>query len=133
MKIVIDTNRIIASLIKDSFSRSVIYDKRFEFYYPEGSISEIKKHKDEILEKAGINNEEFNLVLNLLFERIKIIPMNDYRERMEKFRDLIEDVDDIPFLALADAINADGIWSNDRHFLAQNKIKIFTTKKILEI
>lgn len=133
MKIVIDTNRIIASLIKNSFSRSVIYDKKFEFYYPEGSVGEIRKYKDEILEKAGINDEEFSIVLNLLFERIKVIPMNDYKERMEKFRDLIKDIDDVPFLALADAINTDGIWSNDKGFLEQNKIKIFTTKEILEI
>ena len=38
MKIVIDTNRIIAALIKDGVSRKILFDKRFEFVTPDYSL-----------------------------------------------------------------------------------------------
>ena len=37
------------------------------------------------------------------------------------------DPDDTPFIALALAVENDGIWSDDKHFEQQNRIKIWKT------
>ena len=71
MKIVIDTNRIIASLIKNSYSKSIIYDNKFEFFTPQYATEEIYKYKNEILQKSEMTEEEFNSLFSVLFEKIK--------------------------------------------------------------
>ena len=43
------------------------------------------------------------------------------------------DQDDVTFIALALAIPNNGIWTEDKHFKKQNKIKIWSTKEILDL
>ncbi|MBI4014875.1 MAG: hypothetical protein HY365_02890, partial [Candidatus Aenigmarchaeota archaeon] len=43
------------------------------------------------------------------------------------------DPDDTPFIALALAVENDGIWSSDKHFERQNKIKIWKTETLLKL
>ena len=45
--------------------------------------------------------------------------MNEAKEIMDKI-----DPSDTPFIALALVVENDGIWSDDRHFEEQNRIKI---------
>ena len=54
MRLVIDTNRIIASLIKDSTSRKIIKSGKIEFITVGFGEKEIAKYKWYILEKAKI-------------------------------------------------------------------------------
>jgi len=61
MRIVVDTNRIVAALIKAGISREIIFNNNFEFFIPDHSIIEIKKYKEIILDKAEINKEEFDI------------------------------------------------------------------------
>lgn len=51
MKLVIDTNRIIAALIKNSVSREIIFDEQFDFIAPDYSLVEIRNHQNEIIKK----------------------------------------------------------------------------------
>ena len=46
MKIVLDTNILISALIKDSITRKIIFESNSEFYYPETSLHELRKHKN---------------------------------------------------------------------------------------
>lgn len=49
MKVVIDSNRVIAALIKDSTTRLILNDENFEFVTPDFTITEVEEHKEEIL------------------------------------------------------------------------------------
>ena len=133
MKIVVDTNRIIAALIKKGTSRDILFDENFEFRTPDYSITEIRKHKDKLIKKIKLTEEEFELLLTLIFEYIIIVPQSEYDEFMSECKDFISDPDDVPFLALCLAGNAQGVWSHDHHFLEQNKFKIFTNIDLLKI
>jgi predicted nucleic acid-binding protein len=44
---------------------------------------------------------------------------------------LIEDINDVPFIALCLATKADGIWSDDTHFSTQKQVTVFRTKDFL--
>ena len=132
MNIVVYTNRIIAALIKDGVSRRILSDKRFEFVTPEYSLSEISVYEQVIRKKAKLAHEEFGILFSLIFEYIEIIPLSEYAFFIEETKKLIEDMDDVPFLALALSVKADGIWSDDAHFTAQDKIRIFKTKEMDE-
>lgn len=127
MKIVIDTNKVIAALIKDGIARKIISSVNFKFITPDHTISEILKHRDEIREKANINHEEFGILLSLIFEKIEVISEEYYKDFIEESKKLISDIDDVPFIALCLATNSSGIWSDDKHFQEQNVVRIFET------
>ena len=54
MIIVIDANRVIAALIKDSTTRKILFNEHFEFVAPDYLMSELLEHKEEIMIKADI-------------------------------------------------------------------------------
>jgi predicted nucleic acid-binding protein len=52
---------------------------------------------------------------------------------MPEARKIMDKIDpsDTPFMALALAVENDGIWSDDRHFLRQRRVKTWKTKDLL--
>ena len=58
MKILVDTNRIVAALIKESTTRTILFDEKFEFMTPEFTLSEFNKHKNEIKEKTKLTDKD---------------------------------------------------------------------------
>jgi len=84
MKIVIDTNRIIAALVKYSTTRKILFDKNFEFITPDYTISEINEHKDELKSMTHTGDEEFGILMALIFEHIKIVPESNYKNSINE-------------------------------------------------
>jgi putative PIN family toxin of toxin-antitoxin system len=133
MKLVVDTNRIIAALVKDGSSREIIATSNHNLITTDFAIDEINKHKREILEKSGLNEVSFDLLITLLFYDIEIVPSSEYKEYIKEAENLTKerDIKDAPFLALALTKKADGIWSDDKDFEIQDKIKVYKTKDLV--
>ena len=132
MIIVIDTNAIISAMIKEGLSRELILNKFFDFITPSFTISEITKYKQEICKKSGISYLDFEVLLERLFKHIRIINIVHYRDKLALARGLIEDIDDVPFLACALYFDCP-VWSDDKHFKKQNVVKILTSKEMSEL
>lgn len=130
MKLVVDTNRIIASLIKNSLSRRIINHPFLEFITPDYTLQELSKYEAMIRKKTKLTHEEFDLLLSLIFEKITIIPKEDYEDFLDVAKTLIDDIDDVPFIALSLAIKIDGIWTDDAHFQTQKQFIVFRTKEL---
>ena len=128
MKFVIDTNIIISAIIKNSLTRKIIFNKDFGFVTPSYTLSEINNHKKELCKKANLDLDKLDKLLGILFNHIKLINYEIYEDYLEKSKKLIDDVDDVSFLACAIATES-SIWSNDGHFKAQKRVKVFTTKE----
>lgn len=133
MKILVDTNRIIAALLKDSTTRNILYDKNFEFVTPDYTVSEIREHKDELKARTNLTDDEFEILLALIFEHIQIIPESDYKDFINECKNDISDIDDVPILAAAIASRSDGIWAHDPHFKEQKRVKVFTNIDMLRL
>ena|SRR3989338_7690754 len=133
MKVVIDSNRVLAAMIKGSTTRGILLDIFFEFVAPDFIITEIRKHENRVLDAAEINKDEFEMVLALIFERITIIPETEYSEFIEPPKDDIEDPKDLPYMAACLASKAHGIWTHDPDFDKQNIIKIFSNIDMLRL
>ena len=131
MKIVIDSNRVIASLLKDSTTREILYNRNFDFVAPEFIKMEMLKYKKDLISKASITKEEFDSLLSLLFERITLIPREEYSKHFKELNADISDPKDIPYFACSLATKSEGIWSHDQDFQKQNKVKIFTNIDLL--
>lgn len=132
MRLVLDSNILIAALVKDSLTREIILMPGFEFLLPEFAFEEIARHRTRIARLARLTPEDVDLLLSLLMESVTVIPMNRILPHWTEAVAMIgaRDPDDVPFVALALAEPNDGIWSNDRDYESLSGIKIWTTAKI---
>jgi predicted nucleic acid-binding protein len=132
MNLVIDTNIFISALIKNSSVREIIVNSGYNLLFPEFEFEEIRRHKQEIIKKSGSSEKEFDILLLRLLNYVKIIPANIILNYKRQAFEIIgrTDPDDIIFVATALAFNCP-IWSEDKHFRKQNKIKIITTKDMI--
>jgi predicted nucleic acid-binding protein len=133
MKLVVDTNRIIAAVIRDGIFRKIITHSEIEFITVGFSKREVEKHKDEILKKAGITEKDLELVLKRLSDKLVILDDLIIKSYLKKAEEIMIDIDkdDVVFIAAALATKA-VIWSDDVHFKKQNRIKVITTKELVE-
>jgi putative PIN family toxin of toxin-antitoxin system len=132
MNIVIDTNRFIAALIKEGITREIITNQKINLLFPEFVLEEIYEHAAEIIYKAGISEKEFYTLILRLLKNVRVIPIDmiyNFKEAAENIMGNI-DKDDNIFIATALAFNCP-IWSEDKHLLKQNKIKIFNTAELM--
>ena len=109
MRILVDTNRIIAAMIKAGTTRNILFDENFDFVTPDYTITEIREHEDELLKKTKLTTEEFEVLLALIFEHITIIPFSEYESFINECKNDISDKGDIPHLVACLASNAYGI------------------------
>jgi predicted nucleic acid-binding protein len=132
MKLVIDANSIIAALLKDSMARAIIVGGALELVSPDNIKNSIAKHEAYITAKAGITKEELDLLVPLLFKNIKVIPHSDYKNKIKQAEGImIDDPEDVPYVACYLALNCDGIWTNDNHYSNNPMIKVFKTKEVM--
>lgn len=123
---IVDTNEVISSLIKDSFRREILLNPKHRFYTPGFTLDEIDEHLDEIVGKTSLSKENVKQLLDKLLENISVVEMEEYMGKLKDAQEIIGgiDEDDVPFIALALSVQNDGIWSGDDHFLKQDRVKI---------
>ncbi len=133
MKIIVDTNILIAALLKDSKIRGLIVNSKNELFIPEVTFQEIENHKKELLNKSGFSEKEFDLLISKISKYLLIIKSEEiiaFQKQAESIIGLI-DKDDVLIIAASLANNECPIWSDDKHFQQQKRIKIFRTEDIV--
>lgn len=140
MRIVVDSNILFTFFWKDSTFNKICKRKVLQLITPEFSLEEFNKYKQEIIKKAKISEEEFNNKKLELINMINFISLESYISEFSnikilakkfegKYNEVIKDIDS---LALALKLNAP-LWTHDKLLKEQDKIKILTTKEIIEI
>ena len=132
MNLIIDANVLFSTLIKEGKSSEILLDFKFKFFTPEFIISEFKKHKDEILDKSHRSEYEIERLFDIAEEIIKIIPQEEFSDKIDEAKLICPDINDIMYFALALELNCP-IWSNDRKLKEQNKVKIYSTEDLIKI
>lgn len=81
------------------------------------------------MEKSGMDEREFYIVLLRLLKYVRLVPLDMIGDFEEEAFSIIGGIheNDVVFIATALAFNC-GIWSDDKHFKKQDRIKIRTTK-----
>jgi len=128
-----DTNILFSFFWENSFTKGILLDQEFSFFSPEHALIEINNHINEIKSKTGITEEKFEELRKDLAICVDFIPIEEYKAfLLESLNLLPMHIDDIDFIALALKLNLP-IWSNDYHLKEQRKVKVYTTKELLEI
>lgn len=135
MIVVIDTNILLAALIKNSTVRKIIFNSEWKFFYPELSFHEVVKYTEVVLKKSGMTEEEYFKILSCILKNINLVSDDKIKEKLDEARTELEkvDPDDVIFLATALSIDKSKIWSDDNHLSKQKKIIVHKTKDIVSL
>ena len=132
MDLVVDANVLIAAIIKESTSYTLLFREDFHIYTAEYIFTEIEEHKEEILKKTKKTEEEFYKLIETLKRRISLVPLEELIPYLNKAEKICPDPDDVVYFALALKLNC-AVWSNDKDLKKQNKIKIYHTHDLMKI
>ncbi|NMA44372.1 MAG: PIN domain-containing protein [Candidatus Diapherotrites archaeon] len=131
MKVTVDANILIAALIKGGSTRKILTNSAITVFAPAFLFSEIIKYKREIVKKSKGSEDDFNYLFAILLKNIKIIDDKELLPYLPAAKTLISDKKDLLYFACAlykDTV----IWSNDKEFKKQKRVKIFTTEEMLK-
>jgi len=136
--LVVDTNRVIATLLRDGVVRRVLYCLHMmgvNILSPKELVDELLEHIDEIAERMSMDRDQvLSILREHILSKIKLCNISEYREYLKPAVGICEkfDIEDSPFIALALKYNCP-IWSNDSDLKNEQKtIKVLTTKEIIE-
>ena len=101
MRIVIDSNIIIAMLISPGKPIDVFFKEELEILAPELLFKELGNNKDLIVRKSRLSKEEINRLYYILKQKIKVVPENDFVKYREEAIRICPDPKDITYFALA--------------------------------
>jgi predicted nucleic acid-binding protein len=132
MKILVDASIIIAALTRSAITREVLLYPYIDYYTPEFFMEELENHEADIRKKAG---PAYLSAISLIARKVRIIPYHDYEPWLDRAETIIGkiDRDDIPYIAAALRISADGLWSYDEHFTKQAAVKIVSIKELVSL
>jgi predicted nucleic acid-binding protein len=133
MDLVVDANVVFAALVKDGATIEILLEPQLQLFSPEFLFEEIFKHRDELALKTKRTEKELQNILEILQEKITIVPKEEFENFLAEARQLCPDPADIPYFALALKMNAP-IWSNDKELKEKQKqkqVKIFSTSDLL--
>ncbi len=132
MIIVLDTNVFISALVKDSTTRRLIVENKNILLFPENIFQEVREHKEEIIKKTGLSQEDYSKLISKILKYVYIIPNELVISKRDQAYDIVKDIDldDILFFATALVFKNSVIWSDDKKLKNQDKIKVLNTKEI---
>ncbi len=133
MNIVIDSNVLFSALIKQSSTRQIILEYDSYFLFPSFIFEELQKHKNEILRKSGMKEDEFNLLFQLILKKVVIVPTETLYPYRSKAFEIVKDIDinDVIFVACALAYSNSIIWSDDKKLKLQNDVTVLNTSEMI--
>ncbi len=117
LRVVVDTNKVIASLLRDGKVRRLLFHPGLEVLLPKYVLEEINEHR-KYLEKK-VSPKAIDFILSKISKKVKIIGASELgRETLHKARRVAGnfDIDDYPFIAVAIEYNAI-IWTNDKELV----------------
>jgi len=117
LRVVADTNKVIASLLRDGKVRRLLFYPGLEILLPKYVLEEINEHREYL--ESKVSPKAIDLVISKISRKARVIGARELgREVLSKARRLAEgfDIDDYPFIAVAIEYNA-VIWTNDKEFI----------------
>lgn len=132
MELVVDTNVIFSAIVRNSVTRILLLNPNLILYSPEGLISELDEHKEEIRAKSKLNEKRYDELMAVLLSKIKLEPKETIAPFLKEALEFSPDKDDSPFLALCLAKGI-ALWSNDKPLKQQSFVKVLSTAELFKI
>ncbi len=131
MLLIIDANELFAAMIARGVTLNLFFDRRLDLVSPRFILEEYIKHKGDIVNRSGLNEEETLSFLLLLTPKIKLFEKEEISEFLKEAKEISPDSDDVEYFALALKLNCP-IWSEDKLLKKQSKVKVYSTSDLLK-
>lgn len=134
MRVVVDSNRVMAALIGQTTTLDLLFSDNLDLYAPKIIVDEISRHKAHIIRKSGIRESAIDELLGIIFSKMNILGADKYQDAMSLALELVgkSDEADTPYVALALKLDC-GIWTHDKHFFKQDKVPVYTNKTLASL
>lgn len=136
MNIILDSNVLIAALIKPGIVRATVVAHPGEWLVPEAIFEEVWEHRD-VWNRNRLPDTELHAILESLSDGfVDVVSETVYRPKETAARRLVSDADDWPLAALALSVENDGIWTfNKRHLekAKRRRIRLLNTSDVARI
>ena len=136
MLVVVDCNRVFSSLLSKGNAFSVFLLNNIvnalELASPEYLFFEIGKHFDEILERSKLSSEELVKIFRFIKDEVDFLPLKEFNMYADEAEKLAPHSKDVQYFALALALDG-AIWSDEKLFKKQSKVKVFNTDEVIAL
>ncbi len=113
MEVVIDSNILFRTLISQGNILKLIFDENLTIFAPLKLREEFLKHKQEILDRSKLSEEEFDKLYSVISERINFIEIEKYKEYLPEAKELLKQHEkDEDFIALCILKNTK-LWTHE--------------------
>lgn len=139
MRTVIDTNVIIAALIRAGIVREILLGHPGAFLAPASCVEEAWEKREE-WNRQGVGEDVIREALDLLAKRVLlVVPESEFQGKRAEAERMTPDPDDTSVIALALSLDAEGIWTFNRSDFGRpellSRVRVLTTaevKRLLE-
>ncbi|MCU0851585.1 MAG: PIN domain-containing protein [Candidatus Thermoplasmatota archaeon] len=102
------------------------------FLFPSFIFEEMQKHKQELLEKSGMESKHFELLLTILLQKVHIVPTDVLHPFAKQAYEIVKDIDpdDTLFIACALVYPESVLWSDDKRLKQQTVVPIINTTEM---
>lgn len=132
MQIVVDANPIVSILITPGKPAELLFKEELELVAPNLLFQELKNNMEIIAQKSGLNNEEIKRFIEILKNRIKVIPEEEFVSFKEKAMKVCPDEKDLVYFALALSLKCP-LWSNEKKLKEQGVVSVYATHQLMRI
>ena len=131
MLLVIDANELFAAMIARGITLNLFFDRKLDLVSPRFILEEYKEHKEDIVNRSGLSEEEALSFLLLLTPKIKFFEKEEFKDFLKEAEEISPDSNDVEYFALALKLNCP-IWSEDKALKSQSKVKVYSTSELLK-
>lgn len=134
LTLVVNSNILFAATIKNGMTAEILLSHRLSLVAPEWLFIEFKKYRALLLERTHRTEAEFEKFVEIMEDRIKLVPRSEFKPWIEKAKN-ISPPNDFPFTALAKAYEVP-VWSNDKELKRSMErtgfIKVLNTSEVIK-
>ena len=132
MKITVDANILFACLIRDSTTRKLFFNPALSLFAPGFIVDEFARHLAEVRKKPGLGDGELYRLVDKVLGQLVLVPDKDLKPFLPAAASLVDDPKDWLYISCALYENT-SIWSHDLGFGTQKRIRIISTKELIDI
>ncbi|MBI2137301.1 hypothetical protein HYU12_02150 [Candidatus Woesearchaeota archaeon] len=125
-------NNILFSLMKPDSAASEIFELGSGWEAPEFVKVELGEYEELCRKKSGLGVADFRKRRDEVFSRIRFVAVPEYKRFLRKALQLVEDIDDAPYVALALATRSP-VWSNDSGMKRHGNVVVLSTEELIRL
>ena len=133
-EIIVDASILFSFFKKDSKRRQLfekLLNENCKLLSPHFVLDELRSDKGKIMQFSKASAGDFELAFSTIEDELELINEDEYGEFLSEAKQLSPHTKDDIYFASALSQNCP-IWSDEKAFREQSKVRIFTTKELLD-